>query len=89
MQSRASDVPCGDTGIKPLSERGTQGYREAAVYIGTFLLALLLFLTIKPLYETDRNGVVAPVDRGGGGGRRPFRGRFFGGVGKADEGRGW
>lgn len=59
MQSRASDVTCGDTGIKPLSERGTQGYREAAVYIGTFLLALLLFLTIKPLYETDRNGVVA------------------------------
>lgn len=87
MQSRASDVPCGDTGIKPLSERGTQGYREAAVYIGTFLLALLLFLTIKPLYETDRNGVVAQSIAAVAAGGCLFAGAFLAASGKLTKER--
>lgn len=34
-------------------------FKEAALYAGIFLLTLVLFLTIKPLYGFERNGVVA------------------------------
>lgn len=33
--------------------------KEIALYAGIFLSALVLFLTIKPLYGFERNGVVA------------------------------
>ena len=32
---------------------------EAAIYIGLFLLTLILFLTVKPLIEVQRKGAVA------------------------------
>lgn len=32
---------------------------EALVYVGVFLLTLILFLVVKPLYEVQRNGAVA------------------------------